>query len=109
MCCCALQINITDGINELVADGGTLTMHENFMEHLAGRQLIFQGSPRPLSSLKRVVKYVARGYNIQDEELVKLAHQISSGIDFNNPAQIAAQVNLNGTINTYTRTIVPLV
>jgi hypothetical protein len=67
---------------------GDLILHDDFFEHLAGRILVFQGSPLPLSSLKRAIKYVKRGYSICDENLIALAEAISKAVEFDKPESV---------------------
>lgn len=71
---------------------GELCLHDDFFEHLAGRILVFTGSPLPLASLRRVRKYMKRGYHICDENLIALARAISEQIDFDNPESLEEHI-----------------
>ena len=64
-----------------------LIVHQDFFKHLASRRLVFTGSPMPLASLKRAVKFLKRGYHICDEELLNLATALSE-IDFENEEEV---------------------
>jgi hypothetical protein len=70
----------------------TVYLHNNFMEHLAGRVLVFTGSPLPLASLKRAFKYHSRGYHICDENLINIATAISSAVDFSKEESVAEHI-----------------
>lgn len=67
-------------------------LHEQFFEHLASRVLVYTGSDFPLSSLKRAVKYVKRGFHICDENLIALAENISTTIDFENSELVQTHI-----------------
>ena len=68
---------------------GNLWLHENFFEHLAARVLVFNPkAPMPLASLKRVIKYLKRGYSICDEGLIVLAEAINRTVDFEDPESV---------------------
>ncbi|WPA89679.1 hypothetical protein MTATph1_CDS0192 [Moorella phage MTATph1] len=70
-----------------------LLIHNDFFEHLAGRLLVFTGSPLPLASLKRAIKYVQRGYHICDENLISLARAIAETIDFENSEEAEKHID----------------
>jgi len=76
-----------DGIEKNSADElkGILLMHNDFFEHLASRLLVFTNSSRPLSSLKRVIKYIKRGYSICDGNIIRIARAIAVTVDFSDP------------------------
>ncbi|MBO8169317.1 MAG: hypothetical protein H0Z35_09070 [Thermoanaerobacteraceae bacterium] len=83
---CAIAVNITaDDAGELWKE----VMHDNFFEHLAGRVLVFTGSPLPLASLKRAFKYVKRGYSICDENLVRIIEAINQAVNFEDEESVA--------------------
>jgi hypothetical protein len=74
---------------------GTLYIHDNFFEDLAGRVLVYNpNAPSPLSSFKRAIKYVKRGYHICDENIIRISEAIARMIDFDN--QQSVEENLNG-------------
>jgi hypothetical protein len=74
---------------------GTLYLHDDFYEDLAGRVLVYNpNAPNPLSSFKRVIKYVKRGYHICDENIIRISEAIARTIDFDNQQSI--NDNLNG-------------
>jgi len=66
---------------------GKIFLHDDFMEHLAGRVLVYTGSQYPLSSLKRAFKYVKRGYNICDESIIALAESVSNSNIFSSSVE----------------------
>ena len=70
----------------------TLIIHEDFFEHLAGRILIYTGSPMPLSSMKRTYKYYRRGYSICDENIIRIAEDISKTINFDNNKEVNVHI-----------------
>jgi hypothetical protein len=61
-----------------------LYIHPDFFEHLAGRILVFNPDTLyPLSSLKRVIKYIKLGYHICDENIISISETIAKRVDFN--------------------------
>lgn len=74
-------------------DEWELFMHDDFFEHLAGRILVFTGSSFPLASLKRVVKYIRRGYNICDENLIAIAKMIAEMVNFENYEELERHID----------------
>ncbi len=87
--CMACVVLSSDGKNI----SGTEYYHNDFFEHLAGRVLNYQGSPMPLSSLKRVIKYIKRGYHICDEHLISIANDIAKTINFNDIESIQKHID----------------
>lgn len=71
---------------------GLVTMHKNFFEHLAGRILVYTGSKMPLASMKRMVKYIKRGYHICDENLIKIAEDIAAAVDFTDEESVQEHI-----------------
>ncbi|RLF68198.1 MAG: hypothetical protein DRN26_00030 [Thermoplasmata archaeon] len=78
---------IADALTEMRVTGKVLH-HKAFFEHLAGRVLVFIGSELPLSSLKRMVKYIKRGYNICDENIIAISQAISHTVDFEDASSL---------------------
>jgi hypothetical protein len=75
------QYNYTD--NRIVCSD--ILINIDFFRHLAGRILVYTNNTEyPLSSLKRMIKYIKRGYNICDENLILIANSISEMVDFSN-------------------------
>jgi len=71
---------------------GIFYLHDNFFEHLAGRLLIYQSSELPLSTLKRVIKFVKRGYHICDENLIKIIESIAHDVNFENSEELERHI-----------------
>ena len=67
-------------------------MHERFFEDLAGRVLVYLGSRMPLASLKRVIKYVKRGYHICDENLISIAESIAILVNFSDKKSVEEHI-----------------
>ncbi|MFA5531634.1 MAG: hypothetical protein WDA11_13320 [Thiohalomonadaceae bacterium] len=67
---------------------GNVWFHDDFFEHLAGRILVYTGSPMPLSSLNRAFKFVKRGYHICDENIIKLSEDIAAKVDFDDAEDV---------------------
>ncbi len=86
---CAASMIVFNPTN---APKGNLVLHDDFFEHLAGRVLIFQGSSLPLASLKRVIKYVKRGYSICDENLIAMVEAIARTVNFDDQQSIADHI-----------------
>ena len=86
VCAAALTLNveyIVEHEDREPVVTGKLLLHKDFFEHLAGRILVYTGgSPLPLSSLKRAFKYIKRGYNICDENIIAIAEAINERVDF---------------------------
>lgn len=61
VCCAALTPNMT-----------TALVNENFLEHLEARELHFHTIGNPIYQLKRIHKYLNKGYKISNFELTKL-------------------------------------
>jgi len=80
VCAAALELSL--------GGAGMLVIHDNFFEHLAGRVLHYNDSPRPLASLRRMVKYLRRGYHICDENLIRLAEAVSRDVDWDDPEAV---------------------
>lgn len=70
-------------------DGWAIIMHPDFFEHLAGRILIFTGSRLPLASMRRVTKYLKRGYSICDENIIALARAVSEAVTWDDEESVA--------------------
>ena len=90
--CAATMCVFSKSDAELYKMQGRVTYHDDFFEHLAGRILVFQGSPLPLSSLKRAFKYVKRGYSICDENLIRIVSDIDGKIDFTSEESITQHI-----------------
>lgn len=84
--CCASAFIVPEG------DKGTIYLHDDFFEHLAGRLLVFQGSSMPLASLRRAFKYVKRGYHICDENIIRLAEAIAATVDFDDENNVQEHI-----------------
>lgn len=71
---------------------GGFILHENFLKHLAKRELVFNPTHKyPISSLLRVEKYKQKGFKINKENYFKILLSIASlKIDTN--AKAAAQL-----------------
>jgi hypothetical protein len=67
---------------------GRLVLHDDYFEHLAGRILVFTSTPLPLSSLKRVIKFLKRGYSICDENIIKIAEAIFRQVNFDDEGNL---------------------
>ena len=78
--CSAALHNLENTKDENVK--GNVCFHDDFFEHLAGRVLEFNGSPLPLASFKRVIKYVKKGYSMCDENIIKLSECIADTVNF---------------------------
>lgn len=61
------------------------------MESILTRQLKYQGSYYPLTSIIRAKKFVKRGFNVNAGELLKIMFQISS-LDLTNPDVLEEQL-----------------
>jgi hypothetical protein len=73
----------------------TLYLQDDFFEDLAGRVLVYNpNAPSPLSSFKRIIKYVKRGYHICDENIIRISEAITRTIDFD--SQQSVEENLHG-------------
>jgi hypothetical protein len=63
-------------------NNGTLVVHENFFEHEANSKLVvndnLDSSNNPLGLLIRVIKYVGKGYSIDNKELLKILNAWAS-------------------------------
>ena len=96
VCAAALTLNVEYVVGEEDQEPtitGKLLIHKDFFEHLAGRILVYTGgSPLPLSSMKRAFKYIKRGYNICDENIIALAEAINKRVDFNDDNSRAEHV-----------------
>lgn len=71
--------------------GDDICMDDFFFEHLASKLLVFKDTKMPLSTLKRVVKYVKRGYSICDENLIKISQKISE-VNFSDELVLNEQI-----------------
>jgi len=84
VCCAALTFDWPAGQARLL-------LHPEFYRHLAGRLLVYQpGAPRPISSVKRVCKYVRRGYRIPEESLLALLQAVSTMVKWDDPSSVRA-------------------
>lgn len=88
ICCAALTMN-KDGNGDLIGD---VFLHDDYFEHLAGKLLIFQGSQFPLSSLKRSIKFIRRGYSICDENIIALSEAISQVVNWGDAASVEEHI-----------------
>lgn len=71
VCCCAVDIK-------------DVYMHEDFFADLAGRRLVVNKLPFPLSTLQRLQKYIRKGYSICNGGLLDLSKAIA-GLDLTKP------------------------
>jgi predicted oxidoreductase len=67
-------------------DGKILYTLDTFWIDLAGRRLVINKLPYPLSTLQRMQKYIKKGYSICNGGILELAKGIQT-IDFSNPTQ----------------------
>lgn len=88
---CAAALEIMDDIE--TPPEGVEYLHERFFEDLAGRVLTYTGSRMPLASLKRVIKYVKRGYHICDENIIKIAESIAQAVNFDDQESVATHID----------------
>jgi len=95
VCAAALTLEFPEPTDEdnSVEPIGKVLIHKDFFEHLAGRILIYTGgSPLPLSSLKRAFKYIKRGYNICDENIIAIASAIYDRVEFDDPDALTMHI-----------------
>jgi hypothetical protein len=60
-------------------EGMTFVLHENFVEHIARKELYYNTAGKyPISSLFRLRKYIKKGYTIPGLEIIKLALSINN-------------------------------
>lgn len=59
------------------SDTKKLTLHQQALESLLSKTLVYQGSLYPLCSVFRIRKFVERGWNINVGQILKMALQIS--------------------------------
>lgn len=95
ICCASMTITrheikdeFDDSADARIELHGHLILHDDFFENLSGRTLEFIGTPLPLSSLQRAFKFVKRGYNICDENIIKIAEAIFKQVDFNDEGKL---------------------
>lgn len=88
---CAAALEIMDDIE--TPPEGVEYLHDRFFEDLAGRVLTYTGSRMPLASLKRVIKYVKRGYHICDENIIKIAESIAQAVNFDDQESVATHID----------------
>lgn len=81
-------------VNQCVYDieSQTFYMHKKFLEDLAAKKLtINPNANRPISTMKRVVKYVQKGYSISGPELIKLGIAINR-LEINSTLDLLEQI-----------------
>jgi hypothetical protein len=76
--------------NYFTMDGGIVTNKEA-LESIITKQLRYQGSFYPVTSIIRMKKFVKRGWNINAGEILKIAFQISE-LDLHNPDVLEEQL-----------------
>jgi hypothetical protein len=68
-------------------DSGTIYYHDTFFIDLAGKRIVVHALPFPVSSLRRLHKYVQRGYKTCNGGLLSLAKAVNKleddAVDFN--------------------------
>lgn len=62
--------------------------HDNYFEDLMLKHIVYCKSACPLSSLKRAFKYRAKGYEIDDSNIICLAKDIAQIVPFNDSAKL---------------------
>jgi hypothetical protein len=77
-------------------DGNKFYLHDNFFEDLAAKRLVINSLRLPLNTMKRVIKYVHKGFHICDGNLLTLAKAIAT-IDFNSSTQNVMEFYPDGT------------
>jgi len=68
-----------------------LVLNQQALESLLTKQLKYQGSHYPITSIIRAKKFIKRGFNINAGELLKIMYQISL-LDLNNPDILEEQL-----------------
>lgn len=79
---------------------GEFYIKPEHLQHVAERQLVYDGSMYPLATLFRIPKYLNRGYRIRHLTQVKIAVQLSE-LNLGNPKVLRDQ--LNGVDQVYTK------
>ncbi len=69
----------------------SLLIHEDAMESMLSRNLIYRGSLYPVASIFRVRKFLQRGWRISAGQMLKIMHQIA-GLDFNDTSVLREQL-----------------
>ena len=69
-----------------VFNGESFYFHDFFFQDLAAKRLVVNNIVMPLSTYKRIIKYVHRGFHICDGNLLIIAKAVST-INFNDPVQ----------------------
>jgi len=86
-----------------VKDG--LVLNQRALESILTKQLVYQGSKYPLTSIIRVRKFLKRNWNINAGELLKIMFQISE-LDLKNPNVLEEQ--LTGVDVAYFGTLIDI-
>lgn len=68
-----------------------LVTNKSALESILTKQLFYQGSLYPLTSIIRMKKFIKRGWNISAGEILKIMFQISE-LDLKNPDVLAEQL-----------------
>jgi hypothetical protein len=93
------------------ANFNQICIEENYFTHVATRSLVINSIDRPVHTIKRMQKYVQKGYSMDDTEIVKLA-KVLLDYDFSDvDKQIQdneAKYGLPVLTNYGTRNVIPV-
>lgn len=81
---------------------------KDYFYDLTVKRLIYTGSEYPLASLKRVTKFIRRGFSICDENLIRIAEDISDkGIIYDVDKDVDDNLDIQGMDPDGARSIYP--
>ena len=70
----------------------TLHIDVTTLETIISKTLIYQGSLYPIATLFRLRKFLKRGWRISAGQLIKIAHQLSEDVNFNDIEMLQEQL-----------------